>query len=557
MRRVGTAPTAEPVAPQTTCPRRPEETHTMAAFTKILLVPTVLSATLATLLGAQAAQPGNQRACQIDESSGQLGKALLSISLAQTNQNAQKWPEAANHLRNAVKTLEKPDKKNELGQRLVMGKALSLWLNQPDIGPTPTRGTLGFTQSPDVPVDLVAAVDSSFGQVEAANPACESETAAWRAQKPWLSMVNQSIEAVNAGNTDTAEALANRSLRLYRRAPYAYMVLASAAQNRGQITKALQYHQQTIEAAADTSYAEARRQALLSIGNLAAEVADTASGAGRAQFAREARTAFERLIGEAPNSPQASQARGGLSRVLLIAGDTAAFRTSYKDQIENPEKYDYRDILASAVAAARSQQWQDAASLFENVSKLNPYNRDALYNLAVSYHELGQLAASTADTAKAPAKDRFAAEARTAFEKMPPILHRLVALDPGNADNWLLFARAYNALGKAAQKAKNTALHRAYNDSTVKYYKRSEELPVNIIFTEFTIGEAKSTLAGTVENRTDAAKSYNLRFEFLDRTGNVVGTKEVAVGPIAAKAKARFTTTIDGKNIAAFRYAAP
>jgi predicted Zn-dependent protease len=505
----------------------------MAAFTRTLLVATVLSGALATVTAAQAAQPTAQRACQIDENSGQLGKALLSISLAQSNQASNKWPEAANHLRNAVKALEKPDKKNELGQKLVLGKALSLWLNQPDIGTIPTRGTLGFATSPEAPIDLVAAVDSTFSQIEAANAACESETAAWRAQKPWLAMVNQSIEAINAGNVDTAEALANRSLRLYRKAPYAYMVLASAAQNRGQITKALQYHQRTIELATDTSYADARRQALLTVGNLAADVADTASGAGRAQFAREARSAYERLIGEAPTSPQASQARGGLSRVLLIAGDTTAFRASYRDQIENPDKYDYRDILASAVAAARSELWQDAASLFENVSKLNPYNRDALYNLAVTYHELGQ------------------------YEKMLPYLRRLVAVDPGNADNWLLIARAYNGLGKAAQKAKNTALHKAYNDSTVKYYTRSEQLPVNIIFSEFTTGDAKSTLAGTIENKTDAEKSYNLRFEFLDRTGNVVGTKEVAVGPVAAKAKARFTTTVEGQNIAAFRYAAP
>jgi tetratricopeptide (TPR) repeat protein len=379
----------------------------------------------------------------------------------------------------------------------------------------------------------VAAVDSSFLHVETANAACEAETAPWRAQKPWLTMVNQSIEQINAGNTDTAEALANRSLRLYRRAPYAYMVLASAAQNRGQITRAMQYHQQTIEAAADTSYADARRQTMLTIGNLATEVADTASGAARAQFAREARTAYERLIGEAPSSPQAAQARAGLSRVLLIAGDTSAFRAAYRDQIENPNKYDYRDILASAVAAARSQQWADAAALFENVAKLNPYNRDALYNLAVTYHELGQ------------------------YDKMVPYLQRLVAVDPGNADNWLLIARAYNGIGKNAQKAKNTTAHRAANDSTVKYYQLSEKLPVNIVFTEFTTGENKSTLAGTIENKTDAEKSYTLRFEFLDKAGNPVGTKEVAVGPVAAKAKGRFTTTIDGQNIAAFRYAAP
>jgi tetratricopeptide (TPR) repeat protein len=504
----------------------------MSAFTKIVVIPMLLSAVLATASGAQAAQPAAQR-CQIDENSGQLGKALLSISLAQTNQNASKWSDAATHLRNAVKSVEKPDKKNEIGRQLVLGKALALWMNQPDLGPTPTRGSLGFTGSPEAQIDLVAAVDSSFAQVEAANAACESETAPWRAQKPWLTMVNQSIEAINAGNVDSAEALANRSLRLYRKAPYAYMVLASAAQNRGEVARALQLHQQTIDAAADTTFADARRQAMLSMANLAADVADTASGAARAQFARDARAAYEKLIGEAPQSPQAVQARAGLSRVLLVAGDTAAFRASYRDQIANPDKYDYRDILASAVAAARTQQWADAAGLFENVSKLNPYNRDALYNLAVTYHELGQ------------------------YEKMIPYLQRLVAVDPGNADNWLLLARAYNGLGKNAQKAKNTALHKAFNDSTVKYYQQSEKLPVNILFTEFTTGESKATLAGTIENRSDAPKSYNLKFEFLDKSGNAIGSKEVAVPSVAPKAKSRFTTTIDGQNIAAFRYATP
>ena len=504
----------------------------MSAFARTLRFSMLLTAGATALVAAQTGQTA-RRTCQIDENSGQLGKALLSISLAQSHQSAQKWSEAATHLRNAVKAVEKPDRKNELGRQLVLGKTLSLWLNQPDVGLTPTRGALGFTTTPDARIDLVAAVDSSFSAVESTDASCEHETAPWRAQKPWLAMINQSIEAVNAGNIDSAEALANRSLRLYRRAPYAYMVLASAAQNRGEVTQALRYHQQTIDAATDTSFADARRQALLTLGNLAADVADTASGATRAQFARDARSAFERLIGEAPNSQHAAQARAGLGRALLIAGDTTAFRASYRDQIDNPNKYDYRDILASAVAAARTQQWQDAAALFENVTKLNPYNRDALYNLSVTYHELGQ------------------------FDKMLPYLRRLVEVDPGNADNWLLIARAYNGLGKAAQQAKNAALHRAYNDSTVKYYERSEKLPVNVVFTEFTTGETKSTVAGTIENRGDAPKTYTLRFEFLDKAGNVVGASEAAVGPVAAKSKGRFTATVDAPNVAAFRYPSP
>lgn len=501
----------------------------MFAFTRTAFL-TTLTVGLAHVA---AAQTTGQRACQVDENSGQLGKALLSLSLAQNNQQAQKFSDAANHLRNAVKAAEKPDKKNELGHKLVLGKALSLWLNQPDVGDTPTRGTVGFTTATDARFDLVAAVDSNFSAVERSNPACEAETAPWRAQKPWLTMVNQAIEQVNSGNPDTAVALANRSLTLYRRAPYAYMVLANAAQNRGEVARAMQLHQQTIDASTDTSFADVRRQTMLTMGNLATEVADTATGATKAQFAREARAAYERLIGEAPNSSQAVQARGGLSRVLLIAGDTTAFRSSYRDQIENPTKYDYRDILSSAVAAARSKQWADAAALFENVVKLNPYNRDALYNLSVSYHELNQ------------------------FDKMLPHLRRLLSVDPGHADNYLLVARAYNGIGRNAQKAKNVAAHRAANDSTVKYYQESEALPINVVFSEFSIGESKATVAGTIENRSKAEQTYNLRIEFLDRSGTPVGSQEVAVGPVAPKATGAFKTSIEAQNIAAFRYTKP
>ena len=140
----------------------------MSVFTRTFLLPAALGVALTGVAGAQAAQPAG-RSCQIDENSGQLGKALLSISLAQTNQSSQKWTDAANHLRNAVKAVEKPDKKNEVGRNLVMGKALALWLNQPDVGATPTRGTLGFTTSPETRIDLIGAVDSSFAQVEASN----------------------------------------------------------------------------------------------------------------------------------------------------------------------------------------------------------------------------------------------------------------------------------------------------------------------------------------------------------------------------------------------------
>ena len=96
---------------------------------------------------------------------------------------------------------------------------------------------------------------------------------------------------------------------------------------------------------------------------------------------------------------------------------------------------------------------------------------------------------------------------------------------------------------------------RAFTDSALKYNAVSDSLPVKVAFTEFTPGEAKTTLAGTVLNKSAAAKSYVIKFEFLDKTGAVVAAQEVNVGPVQPNASAGFSATGTAAGIAAFRYA--
>src|SRR6185437_10756768 len=92
-------------------------------------------------------------------------------------------------------------------------------------------------------------------------------------------------------------------------------------------------------------------------------------------------------------------------------------------------------------------------------------------------------------------------------------------------------------------------------DSALKYNGAGNALPVKVSFTEFTPDPAKATLGGSVQNETDAAKSVTLKIEFLDKSGNVVATQDVPVGPIAAHASADFTASGTGAGIVAFRYA--
>lgn len=522
--------------------------HTRTMFA----VPVLLSATLASGLGAQQAAAGS---CSVEQGKPtQVGRAYLAVSTAQNLQAAQKPADAAKQLQAAVKSLtEAPEKiNNPKGRDLVLGKALGLWLMQPDATPLADRAQLGFANGPGT-IDLVVAIDSLFKPLEQAEPGCTQETAPYRAGKPWVTMINQAIEQLNADRTDSATFYARRALTLYSAAPYPHMVLGNVAQRTNADDALAHYRTGLAAAGTDTMFAEAKRSMLQAIGNLAAEVVDSAQApATKQKYGAVASEAFEQLIKEFPNSPQGIQARSGVARLRLAAGDTAGFRATYQDQLTNSAKYSYQDLLAPAVAAARANQYSDAARLFEATLVQNPFNRDALFNAALMYHEMGQ------------------------FEKMPALIKRLTDVDPSNGENWRLYAHAYAGMAKALRPASAArtaagragarpapaarvspaveAQIRALNDSTVKYYELAEKMPVKVEFTEWTNGEEKSTVAGTVHNKGAAAKSFTMSFDFLDKAGTVVETKTATVESVAPNGRGRFSVTTEAKGVVAFRY---
>ncbi len=520
-------------------------------LSKMTLLP-LFAASVTTAVAAQ------QKDCTIDEGNpSQVARAMLQLQMA----GAAKTPaDAEKQLASSVKLLSEADpSRNPIGRNFVLGKTLVLWLSQPDVTPIMKRSTIGFTTNPDGTVDLVSAIDSAFSVVEASNPACAKETAPWRGQKGWVNLVNAAVEAVNNDKVDTAEVLAKRSLVLYKGAPYGYMVLGNVAQKRRKTAEAIQYYKQTIATAGtDTLYADLRRQLLLQLGNVAAEAADNAAPADKANLQMEAKNAFNTLLKDPGKPAMADAARQGLTKLALAAGDTAAFKATYKDQLANPGAYDYQQLMNAGVNAARADQVADAIALFKSAYAKNAYHRDVLYNLAIMYIKSG--------------KDADAI----------PLIRQLVNVDPSNGENYRLFTFAYanmqkglNAQGKAWAD-KNTkapardiklkkltadsanhyyAQAKSATDSALKYNDLADKAPAKVLFTEFTPHEDKTTLSGTITNNTDAAKSYTIKVEFLDKDGKVVSTQEATVGPVNPKATGRFSVTGTGTAIAAFRYA--
>jgi predicted Zn-dependent protease len=515
------------------------------------LLPLLLCATVTAVAGAQQ----KAKECEVDEGKpGEVARAMLALQVAQ---NA-KPEDAAKQLRSAIGSLEKADRaKNPVGESFVLGKTLVLWLAQPNEPSVTTRGSLGFTQNPQAPFDLVTGIDSSFAVVEKAMPECASQTAAWRAQKGWVSMVNDAIQQLNAEHADSAELLAKRSLILNPNAPYGYMVLGNLAQKRDSVRQAINYFRQTVEkSGGDTSYADLKRQTALAAANLAATAAGSASGADKAAYVSDAKWGYDLVANDPKAGTYGDQARTGLAQLAAASGDTAAVRATYAPQLANPGQYTFQQLLNAGVTAARAQQVPDATTLFEAAYKKNPYHRDVLYNLAIMYLNGDK------------------------YSKVVPVVRELVTVDPSNGENYRLFTIAYaneqkgfnekiknyNALAKKAKLPKTAKAYedsarfyfdsaKAVADSALKYNTIAEGFPMKVAFNEFSQQEDKSTLGGTITNSSDQSQTYTVKVDFLDVGGKVVNSQTTTVGPVGPGQSGRFSVSGTGAGIAGFRYA--
>src|SRR6185437_370840 len=270
-------------------------------------LPALLALALASVAGAQ------QKDCDIHEGTpNQVARAMRDMQIAQ---NSAKPADAIARLKDAVKLTHDGDlKKNPVGRASVFGKTLVLWMAQPGVtNGMASRGTIGFETDTAQTYDLVAGMDSAFTIVETANPECVATYAPWRQQKSWVEMVNAALQAINSDKTDSAVALAKRSLQMYRGSPYGYWILAQAAAKNNQTKDAIGYYKQAIGVATDTSAAitDLQRNLQLNLGNYAVSAAGSAAASDKPALLAEAKAAFDALAKD-PGTKYADAARTGL-----------------------------------------------------------------------------------------------------------------------------------------------------------------------------------------------------------------------------------------------------
>ena len=518
----------------------------------------VSASAVARTAAAQAkSAPAAGPTCDVDQNKpSSLGLAFLSIQGAQAlSDTAAKYKS----LRGAVQRVTSDAnaaKTNPTGTAYTLAQALMMMSQDLHLANAATRGDLGYTTNPTQPADLLKQIDSLGTVVEQGKPNCAATISQIR-QNAWVTTVNASLAALNAQKPDSAAHLAERALIVYKGSPLPYYVLANVAQTKGDAATASRYWPQVATLAASDTTQQARELRSAALQNLAINavtVEASAAAADKPARAKDAADAIRTFLAAYPNSPDAPRLQATLAQMVAATGDKAAMGSVYADQLANPSKYDDLALTNAGVIASQAGNNDDAAKLFAAALEKNAYQRDALNNLTATYYQ------------------------QKNWTQMVPAAQRLVAVDPANPDNYLFLAYAYQGLAKGATAP---AQKRTYTDSLVKYSKLTDEMPIKVSFTEFTRGESRAVLGMNVEARkvgdaastvrpsagargaarpaaaaasSGAPKSYTFAVEFLDRSGAVVDTQNVTVGPLAVGASKAARVESAKGGVTAFRY---
>ena len=498
----------------------------MIRFRRYALGLVALGATAAGSADAQVAARG--KGCTINDGSPyQINSGKVYLNKAMSAKGAA--DEKPKHLRDAVAAVEKAGPNdNPLGRNWIMGRAL-IWRTMLP-GQTKMvlpRSEVGFTTNPTGTIDILMAADSAFSYVEQNAPQCADSIALFR-QQPWVKLVNDAGAAVNAEKFDSAAYLAHRSLIIYRNSPYAYNILAVIAQRKNDYAGALENYGQVITRTAGDTATAARRMRKEALYNTAlitqTMAADPAQGARQAALSKQVPELWRAYLKENPDDVQA---KGALARAIAASGDTAAVAAAYAEMLATPAKFSDQQLVEAGVALSNSNRNPDAIKLFTAALEQNPYNRDALFDLATTHFSAGH-----------------AADTRT-------YATRLLALDPSNPDNYKLLAGSYQLL---AAESKDAKVKKTATDSLLMLLQKAGQLPVRVSFDQFNHNGAKHDLVGKVENLGAAAASFTLKVEFLDKSGTAVATQTAALGSVGPKESKPFTVTANQTGIVAFRY---
>lgn len=395
--------------------------------------------------------------------------------------------------------------------------------------------------------DLVGA-DSAFQRAESLKAECADDINLWR-RFTWVPMLNAGIGAWQANNTDSAMTYFRKANAILKTEAMGFKYLASLLYQAGQLDSAAVYFRLTAELAAkDPKNVQDRRDALFNLARIhhsqkrwnealavyreyltvvpndpevLASIGSVLSQMGQRDSAF---TLYRRIIGMGDSVGAMPMFRVGVEIFQAVSDepDTATAGKSCRGARATPARIRAcRDSLGNVMKdyeATATVTYRLAAQAFEAGLKLNPYNRDGLFNLVNTYLQLND---STG---------------------MLPVAQRLVGVDPMNRMSLRLLAFAHQRVGHV--------------DSTLHYLRTADStLSADVTVSEFDPQDSTVSVKGLVTNvRNTPGKPFKLVFEFLSRSGEVVATQAADIASLPSQGTQQFAVKASARGAQAWKY---
>ncbi len=362
----------------------------------------------------------------------------------------------------------------------------------------------------------LAGADSALSKAEMMQPDCEIDINNHR-QQAWAVLANAGIEKLQGNDLDSALVLFRQASTMFRGLPHVFENMGVIYANNGQNDSAAHYFGRAAEIAAqDSTLTDNRNQATL----------NQAMVLQRLERHDEAITVLRRYLEWKPGD---TDARKSLSWSLRQAGQAASADSLDRAMVDEFARMNFdsltaNDLMAVGVSMFNAEKFPEAAQIFERLMRRNPWSRDAVYNLANAYLALKQ------------------------WDSLSRVGKQLLLIEPLNEDGYRLLGQAYRALER--------------QDSLIKMAETLVMLPLNVQVTNFNMSSQSARFQATATGRraTDAASkdlppvAVTLQIEFLDSTGTVLGSEDVAVPALQPGTTHEVTAQARAPGIVGWRY---
>lgn len=361
----------------------------------------------------------------------------------------------------------------------------------------------------------VAAADSAFKKVDQLAPACAGDVRTAR-RDALIALITPAQTFQQANQHDSALVFLQAAVAIDQSRPHAFYGLANSYSALGKNDSALVYFTKAVEATGDTSTSakNIRQASAFQLGVMAFNAHDyPASVKG-----------FSTALALKPDDADARRNLVSALRSAGMADSAAKIESSMMAAAAgSAEGLSGGQIAEIGVAKYNAGDFAGAVAAFEKILEVEPYNRDALFNLAQSY------------------------KGASNWDKQLETAKRLQAIEPLNIVPTQLIGQAYQ------QKKDQTNFMKSIEALTAATVDVTAEFAATAAGATLTL-HATGREGRDINDRIVRAAAIPVIVEFLDKAGTVVATTEVTVPALAKDAKQDVVATGTGAGITAWRY---